>query len=142
MLPKGYLQTQGDGVGGRRRTPTGNYKTLISKWYQKSIKTFKKTLKTARHGGHTGQALQAPVKLPYTLEVYPGAQAIAPSLLKMLRIHGDGEDIQTTQPELPLQVWDQRAEILARSSESQKLGEMLAKPHTREDLGKGAVGGC
>lgn len=95
----------------------------------KSIKTFQKTLKAARPGGHTGWALQAPVELPYISKVYARGRDTAPSLLKKLRSHGDSEDVQATRPELPLHVWVQGSGILAKGSENQKLGEILAKPH-------------
>ena len=44
----------------------------------KSIKTFQKTLKTARLGGHRGWTLQALGERPYISEVYPGGQGHGP----------------------------------------------------------------
>lgn len=57
------------------------------------------------------------------------ARDTAPSLLKMLRIHGDSKDVHVTGLELLLQVWEQGSRILTRRPESQKLSEMLAKAH-------------
>lgn len=44
----------------------------------KSIKTFQKTLKTARLGGHRGWALRAPGERPNIPEAYPGGQGHSP----------------------------------------------------------------
>lgn len=83
----------------------------------KSIKTFQKTLKTARRGRRTLQDLHVPVELPYAPEVCPGGRDTAPFPLKTLRICRDSEDGQAML-ELPLQVRDQQSEILAKNSKS------------------------
>lgn len=56
------------GVGGGGKPRLATYKMVISKWYQKSIKTFQKTLKTARVGRCIGQDLQVPMELPPMLQ--------------------------------------------------------------------------
>lgn len=86
----------------------------------KSIKTFLKTLKTARPGRRTLQDLRIPVELPYAPEVCPGGQDTAPFPLKTFRIGRDSEDVARPWLKLPLQVRDQQSEILARYSQELK----------------------
>ena len=66
---------------------------------------------------------------------------MAPSPLKMLRIHGDSKDVHATRLELPIQVWEQGSQILTRRPESQKLSEMLAEAHAMEERVR-VGGGC
>lgn len=87
---------KGEGIGVRWKTPAGNLQNGYQQMVSKSIKTFQKTLKTARLGRCTRQDLQAPTELPCTTKVCPKLQDTTPSPLKTLRFYRDSEDVQAT----------------------------------------------